>query len=345
MNIDIKGKKYTLGDPFNDGGEGEVYMINYDGENRCVKIYHPDKRTAFVERKVLTLINKFQMMDLGVIGQQIAYPELPVYESGSNKFCGFLMKYFQTPKRLIEFTYSKVDEKFGESQLSEKDAIQIVDDLFYKLKILHRVGLVIGDLNPENILIDPDNYSSFLVDVDSFQIGSYYSNSRRKDYFDPSVKIDGYGKAKYFIYSIHSDIYSMSTIAYEFLVGSNPHYFSTLTPSDTYFKKQKDLSLLDYFVGNKNKAYADEILFKDEMYYLHIARLNYLKENSFDFFLFLKAIFSEGKRYYYGKERKEIKIQKRKGLLTLKESELIPQEKEDPEVLELFLNQYQLHLP
>jgi serine/threonine protein kinase len=346
MNILIKGVSYSLKDPISDGGEGEIYLLNYGNEVKCVKIYYSDKRTAFAERKIITLINRFEAMDFGPISEQLGAPELPVYEVGSNQFCGFLMKYFNNHKRLIEYTYSKNTEKFGDTDLNEEQAIQIIDQLYYKLRILHRVGLIIGDLNPENILIDKTTNIAALVDIDSFQVGSYYSNSRRKEYVDPKVRVDGYGKAKYFIYSTDSDIYSMAIIAYELLVGSKPHYFQTSTPSDTNYKKEIDLSLLDYFIDNKAKPQTKEALHKDEVYFLLIKRLDFLRNNYFEIFTYLKSVFAQGKRYYfYYKEKKEIKIQRKKGIITLKETELIPQSKEDPEELALFLKQYQINLP
>jgi DNA-binding helix-hairpin-helix protein with protein kinase domain len=347
MKIIIKGIEYNLGEPVRDGGEGEIYELKINNELKCVKIYYPDKRTAYAERKVIALINRFEAMDFGNVSEQIAYPEIPVYEADSNEFCGFLMKYFNNHRRLMEITYSKNTKLFGDPNLSDEDAVLIIDKLYYYIKVLHRVGFIIGDLNPENILINELNNTPALVDIDSFQIGTYYSNSRRKDYIDPAVKVDGYGKAKYFIYSTDSDIFSMAIIAYEFLVGSRPHFYQTVKPTDTNYKKEIHLSLLDYFIDNRQKLDGSDItLFKDDLYFATIQRIDFLKNNFFEIFTFLKSVFADGKRYYfYYKDKKEIKIQKRKGILSLKDTTLIPHSKEDPEELQLFLDQYQITLP
>src|SRR5688572_25179187 len=106
MKVKIKGVEYALGEPIKFGGEGEIYTINYDNQIKCIKLYYPDKRTSFSERKIITLINKFEALQFGNIEKNLAYPEIPVYDALSNKFCGFVMKYFGNHTALVEITYS-----------------------------------------------------------------------------------------------------------------------------------------------------------------------------------------------------------------------------------------------
>lgn len=347
MNILINRKKYSLSEPTNDGGEGEIYVIDFEGIEKCVKIYYPDKRTPYAERKVIALINKFGSMNFGDTSDYIAFPEIPVYEEGTNEFCGFLMKYFGSHHRLIDLFYSKNNGAYAIEEFTDEDAINIIDALYFKLKVLHRLGLIVGDLNPENILIDKTTREPVLVDIDSFQVGTYYSNSRRKEYVDPKVRIDGYGKAKYFIFSTESDIFSLAIVAYEFLIGSKPYFFNTLKPSDSIYKKNINLSFLDYYIENRLKNKISEFpLYKDPLYYATIVRLYYLETNHFPVFTFLKSVFCDGKRYYfYYKEKKEVVIRRKNGQINIQEIELIKQSKEDPEELQLFLNQYQITIP
>jgi len=347
MNILINNKKYILSESKYAGGEGEIYVVNYDGVEKCVKIYYPDKRTSYAERKVIALINKFGTMNFGDTSNYIAFPEIPVYEEDTNEFCGFLMKFFGSHNRLIDMFYSKNEEAYAIKDLTDEDAINIIDALYFKLRVLHRLGLIVGDLNPENILIDKITKAPVLVDIDSFQVGTYYSNSRRKDYVDPKVRIDGYGKAKYFIYSTDSDIFSLAIVAYEFLIGSKPYFYNTIKPADSFYKKNINLSLLDYYIENKTKEKISEFpLFKDPLYHATIERLYYLEMNYFPIFTFLKSVFCDAKRYYfYYKDKKEVVIKRSKGQLNIQEIELIKQSKEDPEELQLFLNQFQISIP
>lgn len=347
MEIKVNGIKYELKDKYliKSGGEGTIYTLKFGSEIKCVKIYFSDKRTTFNERKIFTLINKFEALRLGNIENDLAYPEALAYDALTNRFCGFVMKFFDSHTPVAELLFSKNANSYGSSDYYDEDIIQFVDNLFHYLRILHRVGIILGDINPENILINRNTNNPAIVDMDSCQLGNFYSTTHRKDYFDPSVKIDGYGKNKYFIYSTESDILSLSIIAYELIVGSNPYFFQTRITTGTHYKREAKLSFLDYSINHAtNPHLATHDVFRNSLYFSSLERLEFLRINHFEIFSFFKAIFVDEKRYYfYYKKKKEIIIKKRSGKTSVQEVELLAQTKEDPKEVELFLKQF--HLP
>ncbi len=346
MKVLINNKEHILTSINKFGGEGDLYTVKYLGETKCVKIYDSEKRTAFNEKKVYTLINKFKRTSFGGIENCLAYPELPVYDAATRNFCGFIMKYFGNHQEVSRYKYSNNHFTYGNTDLTDEAIFKICDDLFFYLKILHKAGIILGDINPENILIEKNTLTPCIVDFDSAQIGSFYSSSNRKEYIDPSVKVDGNrsGQHKYFIYTIDSDIYALAIIFYELIVGPKPHFYTTTDPADSIYKKSIDLSFIDFFDNNSEKiAKYGFAIRKDKEYYAYLGRLQYLKDNFQSVFNFLNSVFTKGKRsYFYYKQNRPISINKKDGVLEFTEVELIAQSKEDPEELQLFLKQFQL---
>ncbi|MCZ7603058.1 MAG: serine/threonine-protein kinase [Melioribacteraceae bacterium] len=347
MKVLINNKEYHLDGPIKFGGEGEIFTVNYDGEIKCVKIYDYEKRTSFNERKIFTLINKFRKMNLGGIENNIAFPEFPVYVLKTKRFCGFLMKYFNNHMMVSDLKYSNNTYSYGDTNLTDADALKLIDNLFFYLRVLHKAGFVLGDINPENILVDKSSLIPSIVDFDSVQVGSFFSNTRRNDFIDPNVKIDGHGRNKYFIYTTDSDIYSLSIIAYELVLGAKPHFFQTSNPTETNYKKHIGLSLLDYYVTNKDKIEKHSLsLEENDLFKNLFERLEYLKRNHNSIFIFFKSIFTEDKRYYYYyQHNRNIYIQKKDGKIDIEEIELISQSKTDPNELGIFLKQFNISIP
>jgi serine/threonine protein kinase len=347
MKVLINNKECLLNDIGKGGGEGDIYTVNYNGEIKCVKVYDYEKRTPYNERKIIAVINKFKRINLGGIETNIAYPEIPVYDVNTKRFCGFVMKYFNNHIMISDLKYSNNTYSYGETRFNDIDIIKIVDNLFFYLRVLHKSGFILGDINPENIMVDKSTFSPAVVDFDSVQLGSFFSNSKRNDYIDPNVRVDGQGKYKYFIYTVDSDIFSLSIIAYELILGTKPHFFQTTDPTETNFKKSISLSLLDYYLNNIEKIREKKLVIeKNDFYYSLYDRLDYLRDNHSSIFNFFKSIFFEGKRYYfYYIKSRTINIKKKDGGIDIQVGELISQSKEDPEELEIFMNQFKINLP
>ena len=114
------------------------------------------------------------------------YPELPVYDSQLSS-SSFLMKYFNSHSNLFDNKYTLIFS-FRNEEINDDKAIAIISTLFAYLEVLHRAGFILGDINPDNILLDK-SFMPAIVDFDSAQLGTYYSNTKRQDYIDPSIAL------------------------------------------------------------------------------------------------------------------------------------------------------------
>lgn len=344
MEVIIQQKPRFLKETGKFGREGEIYELTNDAKRRLAKIYEPGKRTAFVERKVVAIINKLRHLDLGGLENFIAYPEFTIYDKTG--FCGFLMKNFENHTDLFDKRFSLREFAYSDNDMDDDKAVSIASTLFAYLRLLHSAGFIIGDINPDNILLDRITGMPALVDFDSVQLGTYFSNTNRLDYSDPSVRVDGFGMGKYFIYTVDSDIFAMAIVCYEFLVGVNPYFFQTSDATDTRFHKDNNLSFIDYCELNHSKIDAFNFaIIKNAAYDSAKQRLEFLKCMHPALYSYFRSIFSEGQRDYFALTTHHQSAIDAHSSFSEIESDvlnLLPQSKEDPEELELLMAQFNL---
>lgn len=161
MLIGISRKQYNLEDkPFSSGGEGDVYRI-IGSPNLVAKIYHPDRRTRELERKVIHMAKK--PPDQSVLNQ-VAWP-LDVIFNTKGDFYGFVM-----PKLKMTAELSKVYEYPSKTNITYKQKLILAQNICVVIHAVHNAGYVFGDFNPRNIGIDLQTGLVAFLDTDSYHI-------------------------------------------------------------------------------------------------------------------------------------------------------------------------------
>ena len=156
--IGTTGKMYTTVEPaLGKGGEGSVYKIQ-QMPNCVLKVFLPTKRTETRHKKLLAMIAT-NLPDDAM--KQITWPIDVVYENG--QFAGYIMPAIKNNEDL-NVMYS---DKYA-CTLSEK--ITIAKNLCAAINSVHCANQVCGDLNPQNISVDPHCAIVTLVDTDSYHI-------------------------------------------------------------------------------------------------------------------------------------------------------------------------------
>lgn len=153
-----KNSIYTIIEPpIGKGGEGSIYRIK-DKSDLVLKVFNPAKRDETRHRKLLAMIkaplNPHAM-------KQVTWPVDVVYENGA--FIGYVMPLLKRAEKL-NVMYS---DKYV-CTLSERIIIAI--NLCAAVDAVHQAGQRCGDLNPENINVDPRTGNITLVDTDSYHI-------------------------------------------------------------------------------------------------------------------------------------------------------------------------------
>jgi DNA-binding helix-hairpin-helix protein with protein kinase domain len=222
----ISGQLQELG----RGGEGVVYSAANLG-SRVYKEFFATSRSMSDQvalEGLIELQNQWTEEERVWLTQRTVWPETLVLDQGQLK--GFIMpsieqRYFrkhvigQNQKTILcEWNYLSFREKLLSNpkvvseipRVSTVDAIALVHDLSKTIKLLHKHGVIIGDVSGKNLLwTDSPNLQSMIIDCDSFKIvgsGDVAWPKQSPDWEDPYLN----GKPT----SQESDIYKLALAAY-----------------------------------------------------------------------------------------------------------------------------------
>lgn len=141
----------------NRGGEGTIYQ-HPSRVDEVIKVYHANGNLS---TKVLTEL--MQLPDNFIKPMELFYDK-------SGKLKGLSMKYLDTKAlSLLSNIFSKASAQKG--GFTDKVRSLICENLAISLVEAHKVGVIVGDLNPYNIFCSPKG-EVFFIDVDSFQTSS-----------------------------------------------------------------------------------------------------------------------------------------------------------------------------
>lgn len=159
-----------LGAKLAEGGEGEIYTTG--DASLVAKLYNKRHLTANRRDKLALMLEKAPHI------QGLCWPTaLLFHEDGS--FAGFLMPRIDSAYRELTTSVLQLGKPSVQKQLAGWDRLALVrigKVLCQLLDRLHHAGILLGDINPRNILVrtaDPEHPDLAVVDCDSCQIGRY----------------------------------------------------------------------------------------------------------------------------------------------------------------------------
>ena len=163
-------KQYCLEDlPFGSGGEGEIYEIIGDGD-RVAKLYYRDgqhhtpQQLEQIKRKLEVMIGiPIRSRVDGILC--LAWPEDIIFENGV--FVGFIMPRVRLPYKIYQIARGDRMQIFPD--YTWKYSVQYAYNLAWVIWYLHMNGIVVGDLNMNNIMVGIKGEVA-LIDCDSFDI-------------------------------------------------------------------------------------------------------------------------------------------------------------------------------
>ena len=167
------GKTYDLGNKLGSGGEGTVYLIN-GLPGSVAKIYKPErfsepgsrqemreKIEAMLDAPVSPYVN-------GVL--TVAWPTDYLLDS-NHQFQGFVMPAVINKKSLLWACRESERKQLFHGRYQWKISVAIAFNLALAVENLHSAGIIVGDMNPNNIMVS-ENGLVTLIDADSFNITS-----------------------------------------------------------------------------------------------------------------------------------------------------------------------------
>lgn len=151
----------VLGPLLGEGGEGSVYEADGDA---VVKIFDKEHLTRHRKEKIELLVGRSLRV------QGLCIPS-EVVRNKQGEFVGYVMpkasgREFQ---RTI-FNKRKFEREFPEWR--KVDLVDICISFLEKVQYLHSMNVILGDINPKNLMVD-ERKNVFIIDADSWQLEGY----------------------------------------------------------------------------------------------------------------------------------------------------------------------------
>ena len=226
--ITSSNKLYHCPDlPLAEGGEAYVFEIVEDS-NLVAKVYKSGRRTAEHESKLSVMVSNRPIMS-----EQFAWPLDLIYEN--DQFIGYVMCKIKYNERLRDnYVYDKRQGKPWSLYIT------LAKNVAAAVHNVHEIHQVIGDLNPDNILVNPNDGMVALVDTDSYHI----SDSRRTyrcevgmpEYVAPELQGIHFPSASLPTFTEETDRFSLAVIIFQLLMnGAHPFACKIINGSSSEF--------------------------------------------------------------------------------------------------------------
>lgn len=188
MDVYVSGRRVRV-DPalsIGKGGEADVFDI---GHHTVLKLYktpdHPDYAGMPMEQSAARMRldarqDKLRAMPRDLPGGVVGPIDLATDRKGA-RIVGFTMRHVEGAEVLLR--YAEPSARRG--GLSVAHAISALRDLHRTVTELHARGIVIGDFNDLNVLVQDGR--GLLIDADSFQLGAFACDVYTERFVDPAI--------------------------------------------------------------------------------------------------------------------------------------------------------------
>lgn len=206
---DPKNSLRLIGNP-KSGGEGNIFETS-DSEI-IAKIYKPEKLYASKHDKIKLMLSK------GLFFDGICFPLSCLYND-KREFVGYTMrKAYGVELGKSIFIPNLLKKKFY--GWTKKETIQLCITILKKIIYLHSNNIILGDINPANILIKSPT-QVFFVDVDSYQIGGYPCPVGTINFTAPEIQRKKYDT---FLRTFENEHFAIATLLFMIMLpGKTPY--------------------------------------------------------------------------------------------------------------------------
>lgn len=165
--VEVRGPegigRLVLGERISRGKEGSVYAIDSD-PHRVAKVFKKGKVTTHRRDKVELMVQK------GVRVPGIGFPESTLTYDG--EFVGFVMPRAQGASVLNDTIFIPQELERLYPEWTRRDLVDICLAFLRQVKALHGINILIGDINPNNVMLGKDK-DVWIIDIDSVQVEGY----------------------------------------------------------------------------------------------------------------------------------------------------------------------------
>ncbi len=239
--------RYTVGSEVGRGGEGAVYEVKEDAA-WVLKIYNErlDRDKTLKLQHMLTL----QDADLNKLA---AWPQ-DIVRDNANEICGFVMRKLEgyVPLHML---FSPMDRKRLFPDKGYNFLVHVARNLAIAFHKIHAAGIVVGDVNEGNILVNATGIIS-LIDCDSFQVKNgntyHFCEVGILRYTPPELL--NRGTFNDVVRTPDTDSFSLAVLIFQLLfLGRHPFTGTNLTKEDIDEEKAIKTMEFAYSLKRSNK--------------------------------------------------------------------------------------------
>lgn len=205
------GAAFHLGALISAGGEGSIY--NTELSDYVCKIYHRNKITRLRKSKIELMLSR------KIVRTGICWP-VELVTNTNGEFVGYLM-----PRAHGKTLQSQifVKPKFQKElpNWTRADLVNVAGTFLDHIDFLHRLNIIVGDINPLNILITGDSTNVFLVDTDSFQIENFPCPVGTVTFTPSDIQNKSYSS---FLRTKEHELFATATMIFMILMPGKPPY-------------------------------------------------------------------------------------------------------------------------
>lgn len=191
------------------GGEGDIYKTNTP---YVAKVYKKEKIT---KRKVEKL--KY-MLTRHIQCEGVCYPVDLIYNV-NKEFVGYLMPPAKG-KELQKSLFIKPLFKKNFPTWKKRDTVELCITILEKIKYLNERNIILGDINPANILIVSPK-EVYFVDTDSYQVGEFPCPVGTVNFTAPEIQRKKFSS---FLRTKGNEQFAIATLLFMIMIPGKPPY-------------------------------------------------------------------------------------------------------------------------
>lgn len=200
----------VLGDPVAEGGEGIIYTI--PGHSTVCKIYRNDKLVQGKQEKITLMLSR------SVTYPGICWPTMSVADA-AGMFRGYLMPRAQG-KPLAHTLFLPKQFMQERPTWTRRESVQLVLTLLKCFEFLHGMNVLVGDVNPQNILLSDASHVA-IVDCDSFQVEGFPCPVGTVNFSAPEIQGNDF---RIFLRTKEHELFAVATLLFMIMFpGKSPY--------------------------------------------------------------------------------------------------------------------------
>lgn len=191
------------------GGEGIIYTTNTP---YVAKIYKRENNTKRKYEKIKLMLSK------KIECEGVCYPVAALYNS-NKEFIGYMMPKAKG-KELQKSIFIKPLFLKNFPNWKKRDTVELCITILEKIKYLHDRNIVMGDINPANILIVSQK-EVYFVDTDSYQVEDFPCPVGTNNYTAPEIQRKHFSD---FLRTMGNENFAVATLLFMIMLPGKPPY-------------------------------------------------------------------------------------------------------------------------